>query len=244
LRSGKRAPGVAVSTGNDADDLAGYAVAIALELRAAEAGGAIHRGQVELRQRLVAHEPQRDVVGVNCLAGNLKIGAVVERFANRALNVQRLGKECRPIHRIDLDGPQRIIGSADDETLQREFGRPGLRVRLGERLPPRRLLGLGLYDVERRQRADFNRARLSVTSFVARSSEPRATSSAWMEKSSSQYAFRTFARVVEIVPRSWISEASRFSAVTMSCCRLVSMRNPRSSGCVSVSAKLLLNAGL
>ena len=55
---------------------------------------------------------------------------------------------------------------------------------------------------------------------------------------------RTLASVVAIVPRSWISEMSRLIAVTRSCCRVLSIRKPRSSGCVSVALNVELNVGL
>ena len=124
-------------------------------------GRAVVPLQIELRERLVAHVLQRDVVGLDGLARLLQIGALVERLAHRRLHVERLGKECRPIDRIDLRGPQRIVGAADDEPLQRELRRAPLRIGLRHGLEPRRGFGLRLHDVERRQRADLD-ARLVV----------------------------------------------------------------------------------
>jgi small ligand-binding sensory domain FIST len=77
------------------------------------------------------------------------------------------------------------------------------------------------------------RTRLSSTSFSARASELRATSTARVVKTKSQYADRTAASVLVIVARSCTSEMSRLICVIRICCRVVSIPNPRSSGCVS-----------
>ena len=84
-----------------------------------------------------------------------------ERAAHRAFDVGRRRLQRRQIHRTNRLTPQRVVGAADEEALQRELR--GLRGGFGggQVLAARRGFRLRLHDVERRQRADFD-ARLVV----------------------------------------------------------------------------------
>ena len=84
-----------------------------------------------------------------------------ERPADRAFDIGRRRLQRRQVDRANRLPPQRIVGAADEEALQREFR--GLRGGFGggQVLPAGRGFGLRLDDVERRERADFD-ARLVV----------------------------------------------------------------------------------
>ena len=73
----------------------------------------------------------------------------------------------RPIHRVDRRRPQRIVGAADNQPLERKLG--GAQRGLGghQLLTPVCLFGLRGHDVDGRQRADLD-ARLVVLHEPAR----------------------------------------------------------------------------
>ena len=93
-----------------------------------------------------------------------------ERARHRRVDVDRLAAWPRTIDRIDRRGPQRVVGAADDQALQREFRGADRRLRLHQRQPPVGRFGLRRHDVDRRQRADLD-ARLVVLHQLARDVE-------------------------------------------------------------------------
>src|SRR6185295_1826802 len=129
--------------------------------RPTDAGQAVRRLKVHLRAHLVDEIFQGDVVALDVLLGDFKVGALAERAAYRRLEVNRFGAEVGAIGGIDLGRPVRVLGARDDQPLERQLGVALGRLRGDERLAPRRLLRLRLDDVDRRHGPDLD-ARLVV----------------------------------------------------------------------------------
>ena len=93
------------------------------DLRPAAALQAVVRDQVELRHRLVAQVLHREVdVAVSRLfLATADVGAVRERCANGASRSIGSARRRRPVGRVNRGTPQLVVGSADDQTLQREL---------------------------------------------------------------------------------------------------------------------------
>ena len=140
---------VTVAPGKDAADLA--AESGPDEFGTAEALHRIRRADVQCRQRRVARGAQVDVVDVQLTARARDVGPSVERRPDGRRDVHRRGIETGPIHGRDLRLPQRVIGTADQQSLQDELRRAAHLQRFGQDLTPLRGLGLGLDDVDRRQ---------------------------------------------------------------------------------------------
>ena len=66
------------------------------------------------------------------------------------------GSSRRQVDRPQLLTPQRVFGAAHDVALERELRGLLRRFGQGQRLPPVGRFGLGLHDVERGERADFD----------------------------------------------------------------------------------------
>ena len=148
--------GVAVATRDRAartaeDRLEG--AARGYEPGAALAGQLVAADQVELGQRAVAEVLDLGVVDVELPPHAGDVGALVQRAANRALQVDRRGIDLRLVGRNDLGVPQLVRGAAHDELLQRELVGAQRANRQCQRLPPRRGLRLRLHDVDGREGA-------------------------------------------------------------------------------------------
>ena len=139
--------------------------------------------------------------------------------------------ELRAIHRIEPGVPVRILRAVHDQSLERQFGRAPRRLRLTSALPPRRLFGLRLHDVDRRHGADFD-ARLVVLHELAGEIErllgdfDRLRGEHVIPVGVSDIRQRVGDRRAQLDVRD-----VAIDPVTCSCCRVESILKLRSSGC-------------
>ena len=196
-------------------------------LRAADALRAVAGDQVDVGQRLVPEVLQRDVRALQIRARVDQIGAALERAAHGAFDVGRRRLERRQIDRPQLLPPQRIVGAADDEALERELRR--LQRRFGRRRASAGGWPLRLRPARcRAARACRPRRAPGCPRRACRRAAARAaaTSTALRAKTRSQYALRTLASVCVTVARTFSSEISRLICVIGSCCRVLVDEEP------------------
>ena len=104
-RPGRRGPAaeaakrVEVAAGNRADDPAADVAGLTLDERAATALQVVVANQVESGQRGVPQVLQSDFVLFEAALGDRDVDAVGQRVSDRTLEIDRLGRRCRPIRR-------------------------------------------------------------------------------------------------------------------------------------------------
>ena len=208
------------------------------ELRAADALSAVAGDcRSSAGQRLVTQSSCSVMSLLSSVLARLLRGRSARSSALRTAASMSIGVGAK---RGTIDGPElrlasRVVGAADDQALQRELAPSRAWLRPAPRLPARGGFGLGLHDVDRRQRADLDAdAWLSSTS-LRRELErpPRDLQLATREDAVPVGVADVGERVGDGRPQLHLGDVAvdwRDAQLRAGC---ASMPKPRSSGCTN-----------
>ena len=126
------------------------------ELCPAQSLQAIVQRGVDVRQPLIAIEPDVDVVGLDRLARLFEVCPSAQRVLHCGVDVHGRRREWRQVGGLDLDRPEVRRVGIEDQRAECVFGVTDIPFRDDHRLLTTRHFCFGLDDVDGRCRADFN----------------------------------------------------------------------------------------